>query len=157
MILSYRDIIKFQVYGPDYCCIDAAPAMWLTALQVANIVRNGNFLCDFVGYIYSSIFTNSHFRTWLPSQSSLKLARLGDPLDVPLDMLGVHLSIWNTHLSHLNRWSYFICSIKIYIISLCGEWRHKNTPKSIPCSCLALVESPQKLLTCNTCSSDPTR
>ena len=44
VILSFRVIMKFQAYGPDYCCTGAAPAMWLTALQVANIMHEGK-LC----------------------------------------------------------------------------------------------------------------
>ena len=69
----------------------------------------------------------------------------------------VSTSVDEIHLSYHDRWSYFICSRKIYHFSL--WWMEtQNTPKSIPCSCLAPgpVESPQKLLTCNTCSSDPT-
>ena len=34
--------MKFQFYGPEYCCGNAVLAMWLTALQVANIMHESN-------------------------------------------------------------------------------------------------------------------
>ena len=42
-----KDIMKFQSSGPEYCCENTLPAMWLTALQVANIMHESNLFLWF--------------------------------------------------------------------------------------------------------------
>ena len=67
---------------------------------------------NFVWFCWLYLFINIDqlFRTWLPNQSSLRLARLGNLLDVPLNQLGP-LQRPSQHM-YLNRPSYFFCSMR---------------------------------------------
>ena len=67
---------------------------------------------NFVWFCWLYLFINIDqlFRTWLPNQSSLRLARLGNLLDVPLNQLGPLQR--PSHDMYLNRPSYFFCSMR---------------------------------------------